>query len=110
MPPPCLGVVIGAGIEENFSLKAYIVIVLNDCFWPITDCLPGLPQGLLRPNTSPTGVTAGQVVLPPAATLRPILGFVLGKCVCSGGPLRVAWGPDGDPDLSGFPPDADVGA
>lgn len=53
---------------------------------------------------------AGQVVLLPAATLRPISGFVLGKCVCREGPLRVVWGPDGDPDLSGFPPDADVGA
>ena len=55
-------------------------------------------------------MNVGQVVLPPAATLRPISGFVLGKCVCREGPLRVVWGPDGDPDLSGFPPDADVDA
>ena len=63
----------------------------------------------LRPKTRPT-VKAGQAVLPPAATLRPGSGFVLGKCVCREGPLRVVWRPDSDPDLSGFPPDADVDA
>ena len=61
------------------------------------------------PYTCPT-VKVGQVVLPPTAILRPISGFVLGKCVCREGPLRLVWGPDGDPDLSGFPPDADVDA
>lgn len=64
---------------------------------------------LLRPKTRPN-VKVGQVVLPPAATLRPISGFVLGKYVCREGPLRVVWRPDGDPDLPGFPPDADVDA
>lgn len=49
-------------------------------------------------------------MLPPAATLRPISGFLLCKCVCREGPLRIIWGPDGGPDLSGFPPDADIGA
>lgn len=80
--------------------------------WPV--CHKNQPYVLRRPLTAKAEKlprrSAGQVVLPPAATLCPISGLVLGKCVCREGPLRVVWRPDGDPDLSGFPPDADVGA